>query len=53
MDGEFCVRTATAENHDAVITARDELNKNLSEKMGCQTKTGLIDKDNKVFDMDI
>ena len=42
-----------AENLDAVITARDELNKILSEKMGCQTKVGLIDKDNMVFNMDI
>ena len=41
------------ENLDAVITARDELNKILSEKMGCQTKVGLIDKDNMVFNMDI
>ena len=42
-----------AENLDAVITARDELNKILSEKMGCKTKVGLIDKDNMVFNMDI
>ena len=42
-----------AENLDAVITARDELNKIISEKMGCQTKVGLIDKDHMVFNMDI
>ena len=41
------------ENLEAVISARDELNKILSEKMGCQTKIGLIDKDNMVFNMDI
>ena len=41
------------ENLDAVLTARDELNKILTEKMGCQTKTGLIDKNNMVFNMDI
>ena len=36
---------------DAVISARDELNNILSEKMGCATKVGLIDKNNMVFDM--
>ena len=41
------------ENLDAVLTARDELNKILTEKLGCQTKTGLIDKNNMVFNMDI
>ena len=30
---------------------RDELNNILSEKMGCATKVGLIDKNNMVFDM--
>ena len=42
-----------AENLDAVFAARDELNKILSEKMGCQTKIGLIDRNNMVFNMDI
>ena len=111
MDGEFCVRTATAEdtflpfgaeekesvdidevvyatankvrtrrwiwrqseegkidagtnellfildgfeaNLDSVLAARDELNNILTEKLGCRTKTGLINKENMVFDMDI
>ena len=39
------------DNLDAVISARDELNSILSEKMGCATKVGLIDKNNMVFDM--
>lgn len=39
------------DNLDAVISARDELNNILSEKMGCATKVGLIDKNNMVFDM--
>ena len=42
-----------AENMDAVLAARDELDKILSEKMNCQTKIGLIDKENMVFDMEI
>ena len=41
------------DNLDAVLAARDELNTILSEKLGCRTKTGLIDKDNMVFSMDI
>ncbi len=41
------------ENLDVVLAARDELNKILTEKMGYKTKTGLIDKNNMVFDMDI
>lgn len=111
MDGEFCVRTATAEdtflpfgaeeresvdideviyatankvrtrrwiwrqseegkidagtnellfildgfesNLDSVLAARDDLNNILTEKLGCRTKTGLINKENMVFDMDI
>jgi len=111
MDGEFCVRTATAEdtflpfgaeerepvdidevvyatgtkvrtrrwiwrqseegkigddtnellfildgftsNLDEIMAARAELDDILKNKMGCKTKTGLIDKDNMVFDMDI
>lgn len=42
-----------ADNLDAVLAARDELNTILSEKMGCVTKVGLIDKETMVFDMDI
>ena len=42
-----------AENLDAVLAAREELNNILSEKMGCKTKVGLIHKDNMVFNMDI
>lgn len=41
------------DNLDAVLAARDELNRILSEQMGCRTKTGLIDRDNMVFSMDI
>lgn len=41
------------DNLDAVIAARDELDDILKNKMHCRTKIGLIDKDNKVFDMDI
>lgn len=40
------------ENLNDVFAARDELNNILTEKMGCKTKVGLIDKDNMVFDMD-
>lgn len=40
------------ENLNDVLVARDELNNILTEKMGCKTKVGLIDKDNMVFDMD-
>ena len=40
-----------ADNLDAVLAARDELNRVLSEKMGCTTKVGLIDRNNMVFDM--
>ena len=39
------------DNLDAVLAARDELNRVLSEKMGCTTKVGLIDRNNMVFDM--
>ncbi len=42
-----------ADNLDSVMAARDELAGILSEKMGCATKVGLIDKNNMVFDMDI
>ena len=42
-----------ADNLDSVMAARDELAGILSEKMGCETKVGLIDKNNMVFDMDI
>lgn len=42
-----------ADNLEAVLAARDELNFILTEKMGCRTKTGLIDKNNMVFNMDI
>ncbi len=42
-----------AQNLDTVLAARDELNEILCEKLGCRTKTGLIDKDNMVFSMDI
>lgn len=41
------------ENLDAVLAAREELNNILSEKMGCKTKMGLIDKNNMIFDMNI
>lgn len=40
-------------NKEAILAGRDELNQILTEKMGCKTKTGFIDKDNMAFDMDI
>ncbi len=42
-----------ANNMNQVLAARDELNTILSERLGCKTKVGLIDKNNTVFDMDI
>ena len=41
------------ENMDRIIAARARLRSILQDKMGCKVKTGMIDKDNKVFDMDI
>ena len=41
------------DNLERIMTARAELEDILKNKMGCKTKTGLIDKDNRVFSMDI
>ena len=41
------------ENREEIMKAREELDRILREEMGCRTKTGFIDIDNKVFDMDI
>ena len=41
------------DNLDRVMAARDELEDILKNKIGCKTKAGLIDKDNRVFSMDI
>ncbi len=42
-----------AENKEAVLAARAELEDILKNKMGCRTKPGFIDKNNRIFDMDI
>ena len=42
-----------ADNLDRIMAARTELEDILKNKMGCKTKTGLIDKYNRVFCMDI
>lgn len=41
------------DNIEEIMDARAELDEILKNKMGCKTKVGLIDKDNRVFDMDI
>ncbi|MBQ3394305.1 MAG: hypothetical protein IJG64_04035 [Oscillospiraceae bacterium] len=42
-----------AENKEEIMKAREELDRILREEMGCRTKVGFIDIDNKTFDMDI
>lgn len=40
-------------NKDSIIKGRDELNDILVNKLGCKTKTGMIDPSCREFDMDI
>ena len=40
-------------NKDSIIKGRDELNDILVNKLGCKTKTGMIDRACREFDMDI